>query len=403
MQNHFQIDSLYILSGVALRLGRRMGLHRDGASLGLSPFETEMRRRLWWQIFMMDLRSSDSSDIKPSTDLFFTDTKKPLNVEDEDLNPGMANLPPERVGITSVVLTLLRCDIVEALRKFTPQFANDPRSSSLGSSHVTLSEKDNLISQIEDLIERKYVQYCNPLNDLHLFTSLLARTAMCKMRLLAHNPRHTANREVKDPQKERDILLSNGQKRLEYAILLHSTQGLRKFMWQLSTSFLRDTLVYVLAEIRHRKLETDVDQIWKLIGTLLSYYSGFFAENTQAIFVVLGNWTLQVWDDYITSRNAEGHPELPTPEFIAAIIEARRPCTDSSSQTNDRNNSDKPVESTTDEFKNQSFRTDRNIFANFDPIDPIDPYDFSTLPSFGLEPNEWTQWDSFMSGQAAEF
>ena len=31
-----------------------MGLHRDGSKLGLKPYDTEMRRRCWWQIVVLD-------------------------------------------------------------------------------------------------------------------------------------------------------------------------------------------------------------------------------------------------------------------------------------------------------------------------------------------------------------
>jgi hypothetical protein len=47
------------MTGVAVRLGQTMGLHRDGITLGLSPFETEMRRRLWWHLVHLDFRAAD--------------------------------------------------------------------------------------------------------------------------------------------------------------------------------------------------------------------------------------------------------------------------------------------------------------------------------------------------------
>jgi hypothetical protein len=45
---------IWILTGVAGRIGQRIGLHRDPATLGLPPFECEIRRRVWWQIMMQD-------------------------------------------------------------------------------------------------------------------------------------------------------------------------------------------------------------------------------------------------------------------------------------------------------------------------------------------------------------
>ena len=42
--------SVWTLTGLVLRMGHSLGVHRDGVQFGLDPFNTEMRRRLWWQI-----------------------------------------------------------------------------------------------------------------------------------------------------------------------------------------------------------------------------------------------------------------------------------------------------------------------------------------------------------------
>jgi hypothetical protein len=41
----------WILTGVAVRIAQRMGLHRDGEKLGLPPFDVQMRRRLFINSF----------------------------------------------------------------------------------------------------------------------------------------------------------------------------------------------------------------------------------------------------------------------------------------------------------------------------------------------------------------
>lgn len=58
-----QVDShtFWILTGVAIRLAQRMGLHRDGESLGLPPFEVQMRRRLFWQLLPLAMRARSAA------------------------------------------------------------------------------------------------------------------------------------------------------------------------------------------------------------------------------------------------------------------------------------------------------------------------------------------------------
>jgi hypothetical protein len=394
MRGQYQSDSLFTLSGIAVRLGRRMGLHRDGTLLGLSPFETEMRRRLWWHIVHVDCHTSDFSGTKPSMDLFLGDTKMPLNVEDEDLSPDMVNPPPERTGITSIVLCLIRCDVTDFLRKVTPELSYDARWENLSGLTITLAEKDNMINQVEDMLETKYLRYYDPSNPLHYFSSILARTSICKMKLFAHNPRQFVNCGVKIPQTSRDIIFANGTKLMEYAGLMHSNHSLRKFTWQTGTSYLWYTLLYVLIEIRHRQIGPEVDHAWQLICAVLSNYPQIFAQATGTLYAALGNWTLQVWDDCVAARKLDRLSESPTPEYITAIRRARRPLAEPSSKPNGPTSPGRAVGNSTGYGEVQSL--DGNPITD---LETIDSYDFSNLLSFDLEPNEWAQWEHLLSGQ----
>ena len=49
---HAHGDTRFVWSiiPVLIRVGQGLGLHRDGSNFGLDPFETEMRRRLWWYV-----------------------------------------------------------------------------------------------------------------------------------------------------------------------------------------------------------------------------------------------------------------------------------------------------------------------------------------------------------------
>ncbi|KAG0648436.1 Transcription factor vrtR1 [Hyphodiscus hymeniophilus] len=400
MRGHMETTSMYILSGIAVRLARRMGLHRDGTMLGLPMFETEMRRRLWWHIVQVDWQTSDHSGTKASMDLFVSDAKNPLNIEDEDIGPDMVNPPPERTGITSLVLLLLRCDIMEFLRQIAPQLSTDigsplPGWSNLTSTSVPISDKENMINQMEDMLERKYLRYYDPSNSLHYFSSILARSSICKMKLLAHNPRQYANSGAKVPQRSRDILFANATKMLEYASLSLSNENLKKFTWQVSTGYLWDTLHCVLVEVRERKTGPQVDRAWQLIGAVFMNYPQIFAETTDALYAALGNWTLTVWDEVSAARSTERLPESPTPEFIVALRRCRRPTAEKSLKSDAATDSGQPG-NTQGYGEVPSLGYDGNQSAN---LEMTDMYDFPNLLSFEMEPDEWMQWERLLSGQ----
>ena len=52
-------------TGLAVRLAQSLGIHRDGSALGLSPFDAEMRRRLWWGICILDTPASEDHSCSP--------------------------------------------------------------------------------------------------------------------------------------------------------------------------------------------------------------------------------------------------------------------------------------------------------------------------------------------------
>lgn len=57
---------IWTLTGLAVRVSQTLGIHRDGTHFKLSPFETEMRRRLWWQVCVLDARASEDHGCDPT-------------------------------------------------------------------------------------------------------------------------------------------------------------------------------------------------------------------------------------------------------------------------------------------------------------------------------------------------
>lgn len=382
-------DTLFVLSGVAVRLARKMNLHRDGSSLGLSSFEAEMRRRLWWHIAHMDYRTADFVGAKPSMDIFSGDAKMPLNIADKDLSPDMVDLPPESKGITSMAISLLRCNVRELLFKFSSPIRDGVGGWEIRPNpEITRDTKMNLIDQLESLWEEKYLRYCDPSNTLHNLVSIMARSGIstCKIKLFAPDPRRFANR-IEIPQSERDIIFTNATKILEYVNLVRGNQSLDKYLWQIGTSFLWSPFLYVLIEARHRKVGPDIDRLWQLIGAVLLKYPQMFEKHTGAVYAALGKWTLEAWDGYLEASKVEGLVEPSTPEYITAIRHCRAPPTKSSPD----------LEDLTEPRLADGITTRHDSYPLSDP-EPFTSYDFSDLLSFETDPNQWVQWESLVAG-----
>ena len=84
--------------GFIVRMAMSMGMHRDPSEFGhqMPPFEGELRRRLWWTILDMDLHMSLQCNMPCAIrDDDFT-CRCPLNLNDEDIYPGIEELPEEK-------------------------------------------------------------------------------------------------------------------------------------------------------------------------------------------------------------------------------------------------------------------------------------------------------------------
>ena len=372
---HSRQDVQLIQCGVALRLARKMGLHRDAETLGMPPFETEMRRRLWWHIACMDFRASDMCGVRPSLDIVMADTKVPINVPDEDLAPGMTVLPPERKGITPMVICLVRCEIMEFLRRLALPVTSEVRWEVLSRPDVKMETKDKLIDDLEDQFERKYLRYCDAADPFHLMTSVIVRSGLCKLRLFAHNPRQFAERGSHIPESERDVIFKNATKLLEYAIMVRRNSEMAKYMWR--SCYLWDTILRILIAARHRKLGPEVDRLWKLIGDVVAHYPTTFQNTNGNVYKAMRKWTLEVWDDYIANRRAAGLEEVQTPDYILSMKAGESPAATG------------------------ELHPDAMLQGHYAVGDPsaFDNYNVPTLGTLEMDPNEWIQWEQLLFEQ----
>jgi hypothetical protein len=92
-----QVQS-YLLVGNAVRLALRMGLHRDSINVcgNITPFQAEIRRRLWHHLLQIDLLSSFHVGLPGMIQAIDSDTLLPGNLRDEDFDEDSIELPRPR-------------------------------------------------------------------------------------------------------------------------------------------------------------------------------------------------------------------------------------------------------------------------------------------------------------------
>ncbi|KAK5197225.1 hypothetical protein LTR99_000415 [Exophiala xenobiotica] len=96
--NCVKLKRAWTMAGYLLRLAMAIGLHREPTFLNkrISPFDQEMRRRLWFTILELEIQASLDRGMCASLGPLDWDCLPPLNIHDEDFDQTTDKMPPPR-------------------------------------------------------------------------------------------------------------------------------------------------------------------------------------------------------------------------------------------------------------------------------------------------------------------
>ncbi|KAI4223716.1 MAG: hypothetical protein L6R36_005212 [Xanthoria steineri] len=266
--------SLWSLMGIVVRNAERCGLHRDGILLGLPPYETEKRRRVWWELQHLDMALGVKSGSMSLSLQASWDARLPLNIEDEDIEPSMREAPEEREGLTSMSQCLWTYWVLDLQRSFCHADGTKLGFSWPADKSLSAVEKNTLIDRLETGLNKRYVQFCDPIRPLHLLVQILARAFICGMRRLTLHPL-AHNGKISDLSEDhRKRLLDVCIQGLEYDVALHSNPSLKHFRWRFQGYFQWSALVYVLIEASRQFDTPKTGRIWALLSDIYAANPG---------------------------------------------------------------------------------------------------------------------------------
>ncbi|MCJ1313113.1 hypothetical protein MMC25_006790 [Agyrium rufum] len=258
--------SLWSLMGALSRNAERCGFHRDGALLGLSPYETERRRRIWWQLQHMEMAVSVKSGSFSFTLSAQWDAKLPLNIEDEDITPNMREPPKEREGLTSMSYCLWTYWVLQEQRSFRRADGSSFGFTWPADKSLSVTEKNELIYRLQNGLNKRFVQHCDPLRPLDMLVQVCVRVFICAMRRLTLHPLAYNGRISELSESHRNELLDVCMQCLEYDVVLHQNPFIKRFRWRFEGMFQWSAMVYVLTEARRKYDTPKAERIWAVLA-----------------------------------------------------------------------------------------------------------------------------------------
>lgn len=253
----------WTLTALLVRIGQSLGLHREGTHFAqLKPFDVEMRRRLWWVLCLLDMRSAEEQGTELIISERIHDTRLPLNVNDSDLDPDMTDFPEERQGATDMSFSLVRYEVCTFARSM--HMAASATSTCCPDLQTTAQEKEQALKAVYDRVERKYLKGTSnkETNLLHWVASLIGRLIMAKLGLVIYQPIFMSRGGQVLSQDVRDRLFMSCIEVMEYNKILNGEPKCRQWRWLFQTYTQWHAVAYLLIEIRRRPWAPTLERAW---------------------------------------------------------------------------------------------------------------------------------------------
>lgn len=260
-----EVQLAWSLLGIAIRVAGTLGLARDGTSLGLSPFDTEMRRRLWWGLVYFDGRMAEV--VGQDGDLMGSnfDARPPSNLNDSDLFPTMTRLPDSRRGPSEAIYLQARVLSITVARSLQSITGPSGTWHRLHDASMPTSEKLETMHHIEQRYNEEILEPCDPTVPLQWLSINTAKTFATKLRLISKIPIVDIDKEWEnaDGFSENAFILSMDLLQIQLNLWCEPSVQLWRWHWQ--AHFQWYALVTLLRQTRLRRSGNGASRAWTLI------------------------------------------------------------------------------------------------------------------------------------------
>jgi hypothetical protein len=317
----------WTLTSVAIRIAQSLGIHRDGSHLNISLFEAEMRRRIWWQICILDIRTSENHGSDQDIAQHYFDTRLPLNVNDDALTPGAVTNPTPQIGITEMSLSLIRYEISGVICKLrSPPFVC-VEEQDLDISTSTVQKIDKITDECRMKLDFQFLKHCNMNTPFHWLIATVTRMMVAKMWINVH---HRFKVGAGNPltQKCRDRLLSTSIEIVESCLLLEKEESTRKWKWAFRNFVPWQALAFILSELCVRGQDETMDQAWKTVQSAFDEWADIGRSKCHDSLWIRMRKLFEKARRIRTSNEVEGS-DFHGPDLEANADTVTRHCTDS--------------------------------------------------------------------------
>jgi hypothetical protein len=231
----------------------------------LPPFETEIRRRIWWAILVLDLRSADELGTDMTINERSYDTLKPSNINDSDIGPESTEFPAPREGRSDCAVSIVRCEICALSRRLVAA-ASAMSSLCPGADQSSVAERERMLIEVYQRVEHKFLQHVLDETDpLYWVAAMIARVIVAKMCLVIYQPMLFPGSEYELSDEIRQRIFVAAIEVIEYNHKLNVDPRCKQYRWLFKTYTNWHAIAYTLIETCRRPWTALVERGWDAV------------------------------------------------------------------------------------------------------------------------------------------
>ncbi|WZH48310.1 fungal-specific transcription factor [Fusarium acuminatum] len=290
-------DAPDIQSLTSLTVGNsmRIGLHCEEAGSQCSPFEVEMRRRLWWQVYVLDARNAMECGVEPTILEQTFNTRKPRNINDVVLHPHIDTTPADDDKKTEMTIILLRILGTDLTRRtiFSESF-----NRANGYPCLSVEEQCQKLDELRDCAEMQILTRYSSQIPLDFIASATARLIHAKLKVMVCKPQPDQGRG--NPFRENYLVLCLDVLRESHAVRCYKPG--QPWSWLFETCVEWDALAYVLLDLCVTPSSDSSQAAWTLVSEIFDEWK----EDTNLVSDRRWQHIEALWVEAVSARQAIG-------------------------------------------------------------------------------------------------
>ena len=233
--------AVWALIATAVRLGQRFGL--DVKTSRFPPYETEIRRRIWYTIGILDLQAAldgGSYSVLVSNVL---SSDPPMHINDVDISPNNDSAAIPKLGFTDMTFPAM----THVMLIYMQRLSHVPVNSE--GHPLLIQDWTDRLATVDDcarVLQEQYLQYCNNAITFQKLTRVVGEDMIITLRLLARRPMHRFY-SAGPPSKDGFDTLGVAMDVVDRSLQKYGNDGFRPWKWFAWTKWY--ALAVLLAEL----------------------------------------------------------------------------------------------------------------------------------------------------------